>query len=49
MLNKEELIKQMDLFIDKFKDLKSTIENENLDEMREMMRLSSKRRQYFDK
>ncbi|MBQ8344208.1 MAG: prephenate dehydrogenase [Clostridia bacterium] len=49
MLNKEELIKQMDLFIDKFKDLKSTIENENLDEMREMMRLSAKRRQYFDK
>ena len=49
MLNKEELIKQMDLFIDKFKDLKSTIENEDLDKMREMMRLSTKRRQYFDK
>ncbi|MBQ9704371.1 MAG: prephenate dehydrogenase [Clostridia bacterium] len=49
MLNKEELVKQMDLFISKFKDLKSAIENENLDEMREMMRLSTKRRQYFDK
>ena len=49
MLNKEELIKQMDLFMNKFKDLKSTIENEDLDKMREMMRLSTKRRQYFDK
>lgn len=49
MLNKDELIKQMDLFIDKFKDLKSAIENEELEKMREMMRLSTKRRQFFDK
>ena len=49
MLNKDELVKQMDLFIDKFKDLKSAIENESLEEMREMMRLSTKRRQFFDK
>ena len=49
MLNKDELVKQMDLFIDKFKDLKSAIENEELEKMREMMRLSTKRRQFFDK
>ena len=49
MLNKDELVKQMDLFIDKFKDLKSAIENDNLEKMREMMRLSTKRRQFFDK
>lgn len=49
MLNKDELVKQMDLFIDKFKDLKSAIENEELEKMREMMRLSTKRRQFFDR
>jgi len=49
MLNKDVLVKQMDLFINKFKDLKSAIENEELEKMREMMRLSTKRRQYFDK
>lgn len=49
MLNKDELVKQMDLFIDKFKDLKSAIENDNLEKMRDMMRLSTKRRQFFDK
>ena len=49
IVNKDELVKQMDLFIDKFKDLKSAIENEELEKMREMMRLSTKRRQFFDK
>jgi prephenate dehydrogenase len=49
MLNKDELVKQMDLFIDKFKDLKSAIENDNLEKMRDMMRLSTKRREFFDK
>jgi prephenate dehydrogenase len=49
MLNKDELVKQMDLFIDKFKDLKSAIEDDNLEKMRDMMRLSTKRRQFFDR
>ena len=49
MLNKDELLSQMELFIDKFKELKSTIENDDREKMREMMRLSTQRRKYFDK
>ena len=49
LLNKEELINQMDLFINKFNILKKTIEEENVEEMKEIMKLSTKRRKYFDK
>ena len=49
MLNKEELVKQMDLFLEQFTKLKKSIENEKIDEMKEMMILSTTRRSYFDK
>ena len=49
LLNKEELINQMDLFINRFNILKKTIEEENVEEMKEIMKLSTKRRKYFDK
>ena len=49
LLNKDELLKQMDLFIEKFSILKKTIEDENVEEMKEIMKLSTKRRKYFDK
>lgn len=49
LLNKAELVNQMDLFINRFKQLKEYIEDENLEEMKEMMRLSTTRRKYFDK
>ena len=47
--NKDVLIDQMNLFIDKFNELKSMLETENVDAMREMMRHSTERRALFDK
>lgn len=49
LLNKEELLTQMDLFMDKFKYLRDSIENEDKERMKEIMRLSTKRRSLFDK
>lgn len=46
--NKEALLKQMDLFEDKFKELKAMIENEDVESMRKMMRHSTERRALFD-
>ncbi|MBQ7006178.1 MAG: prephenate dehydrogenase/arogenate dehydrogenase family protein [Clostridia bacterium] len=47
--NKAALLHQMNLFIDKFNDLKSMLENEDTDSMRQMMRHSTERRALFDK
>ena len=47
--NKDALLAQMNLFIDKFIDLKRMLENEDIDSMREMMRHSTQRRALFDK
>ena len=47
--NKEPLIHEMDRFINEFQKLKGFIENENVDEMRQMMRSSTMRRTLFDK
>ena len=47
--NKDVLLEQMDMFIDKFNSLKQMLENEDVDGMREMMRHSTKRRALFDK
>ena len=49
LLNKEELINQMDLFLKQFTKLKEYIEEEKTEKMKEMMILSTKRRSYFDK
>ena len=49
LLNKKELLSQMDLFMDKFKFLRDSIENEDKEQMKEIMRLSTKRRSLFDK
>lgn len=49
LLNKEELLKQMDLFLEQFNTLKQTIEEENVEKMKEIMRLSTLNRSYFDK
>ncbi len=48
MLNKEELLAQMDLFADRFRELRGYIENDDVWGMREMMRLSTERRGYFN-
>ena len=49
LLNKEELLKQMNLFLEQFNKLKQTIEEENVEEMKEIMRLSTLNRSYFDR
>ena len=47
--NKAALLKQMNLFANKFIELKTMLENEDIDGMRSMMRLSTERRALFDK
>lgn len=47
--NKKPLLEQMNLFIDKFNDLKNMLEEEDIDGMRKMMRHSTERRALFDK
>ena len=47
--NKSALLKQMDLFIDKFEELRTMLETEDMDGMRRMMRHSTERRALFDK
>ena len=47
--NKDILIDQMNMFIAKFTELKEMLEAEDVDSMREMMRLSTRRRALFDK
>ncbi len=49
LLNKEELLKQMNLFLEQFNKLKQTIEEENVEGMKEIMRLSTLNRSYFDR
>ncbi len=49
LMNKTELLSQMDLFMDKFKSLRDSIENDDKEKMKEIMRLSTKRRSLFDK
>ena len=47
--NKDVLIEQMDMFMDKFNSLRSMLETGDVDGMREMMRHSTARRALFDK
>jgi len=47
--NKPALVEQMDLFINKFNDLKRMLEQEDIEGMRQMMRHSTQRRALFDK
>ena len=48
-MNKKELLAQMDLFIDKFNELKSSIESSDTEKIKSIMRTSTQRRRYFDK
>ena len=47
--NKAALLKQMQLFSDKFNELRTMLENEDIAGMRSMMRHSTERRALFDK
>ncbi|MBQ6153638.1 MAG: prephenate dehydrogenase [Ruminococcus sp.] len=49
LLNKEPLLKYMDIFIDEFSSLRDMIANGDTENMKERMRLSTKRRAYFNK
>jgi prephenate dehydrogenase len=49
LLNKKELLSQMDLFAEKFRELRGYIEKDDTEGMRRMMQLSTKRRSYFNK
>ena len=47
--NKEVLLSQMSLFIDKFNNLKAMLESDDVEGMRKMMRHSTQRRALFDR
>ena len=47
--NRDVLLDQMDMFMDKFSSLRSMLASGDVDGMREMMRLSTARRARFDK
>ncbi len=49
MMNKADLLAEMDLFMEKFSELRNDLENDKIDEMRAMMRLSTARRKLFDR
>ena len=49
LANKDVLLDQMNLFMNKFNALKAMLENEDIDGMRAMMRHSTERRALFDK
>ncbi len=48
-MNKKELLAQMDLFMNKFRELRDSLEQGRAEDMRAMMRLSTERRKLFDK
>ena len=49
LLNKDAIVEQMNLFEQHFGKLKECIQNDDREGIREMMRLSTKRRKVFDK
>lgn len=49
LMNKEPLLRQMDLFMGEFNKLRQSLLDDNREEMMEMMRCSTERRKLFDK
>ena len=49
MLNREPLLKYMDIFLGEFASIRDMIRDGRVEELREKMRLSTKRRAYFNK
>ena len=49
LLNKEALLSQMELFRKHFDDLYNCLKADDREGMKEMMRISTKRRKQFDK
>ena len=48
-IHDKELLAQMEVFAQKFSDLKKAIENKDEEKIKEMMKISTVRRKYFDK
>lgn len=49
LLNKTELLKQMDLFASQFSRIREAVANGDTDTLKEMMKISTERRNYFNK
>ena len=49
LMNKNELLSQMDIFLQEFEKLRDALAREDAETIKKMMRLSTKRRSYFDK
>ncbi|MEI3526824.1 MAG: prephenate dehydrogenase [Bacilli bacterium] len=49
LMNKNELLSQMDLFLQEFEKLRDALAREDAETIKKMMRLSTKRKLYFDK
>ncbi len=49
LMNKEALLRQMDIFLGEFNKLRTSLIDENREEMTEMMKCSTERRKKFDK
>ncbi len=49
LLNKQSLLREMDLFLNEFKTIRDMIEKEDSEGLKEKMRLSTSRRALFDK
>ena len=49
LMNKEPLLKQMDLFMSEFNKLRDSLIDDNREDMMNMMRISTERRKMFDK
>lgn len=49
LMNRDELLSQMDTFLDHFALLRRALAEGDADTMKQMMRLSTERRRYFDK
>ena len=49
LLNKNELLSQMELFQTKFSELKTAIEQSDTEKIKDIMKTSTTRRKYFDK
>jgi prephenate dehydrogenase len=48
LLNRDDLLRQMDLFIGEFRELRDLLAGEDEEGLRRKMRLSTERRAYFD-
>ena len=49
LLNKKALLREIDSFVDQISNLRDYINKDDVDKIKEMMILSTKRRKYFDK